>query len=171
MIQLKVGNCHRITDASIVPITRACPLIIEYDISSVPQITNASLYSIFLHSSHLRELKLVNNANINDQGIPDLGELLDDDEDDADTNDLPWYAKLENQRILPTAATFDHLRVVDFMGCSEINDLAIDNLVRNAPKLRHLGLAKCPLISDMALDSIARLGKSLHHLHLGHAAR
>jgi F-box and leucine-rich repeat protein GRR1 len=145
-------------------------LIIEYDISSVPQITNASLYSIFLHSSHLRELKCVNNANINDKGIPDLAELLDED-DGTDVEDLPWYAKLENQRILPTAATFDYLRIVDFMGCSEINDLAIDNLVRNAPKLRHLSLAKCPLITDMALESIARLGRSLHHLHLGHAAR
>jgi len=162
-----VGACHRITDASIVPITRACPLIIEYDLSSVPQVTNASLYSIFLHSSHVRELKLVNNTDINDTGIPNLADLLDDD--DTDVEGLPWYAKLNNQRISPTAATLDHLRVVDLMGCSGINDLAVDNLVSNAPKLRHLSLAKCPLITDAALESIARLGKSLHHLHMGHA--
>ena len=165
-----MGNCHRITDASIVPITRACPLIIEYDLSTVPQITNASLYSIFLHSSHVRELKIVGNTDVSDQGIPNLADMLDD-EDETDAKDLPWYARLDNQRILPSVATLDHLRVVDLMGCTGINDMAVDNLISNAPKLRHLSLAKCPLISDMALESIARLGKSLHHLHLGHAVR
>ena len=169
--QVKVRQCHRVTDASIVRLSQNCPLIIDYDLSFVPQITNASLYSIFLHSSHLRELHLVGNGNIDDGGIPNLRELIDDQSRSTTPEDplqIPWYASLDSARIAPRAETFEFLRVVDLTSCQMMTDLGVANLVANAPKIRHLTLAKCPLLTDAALESIARLGKHLHHLHLGH---
>lgn len=172
-----MGHCHRITDASIVPITRSCPLLIEIDLSHDPQITDASLYSIWLHLSHLRELKIVGNGDLTSAGFPNLAELAEEIENETGTSieqnrtDLPWYALLNGRRIVPRATTFEHLRTVDLMSCASLDDEAVDNLVWNAPKIRHLVLAKCPELTDRSLESIARLGRHLHHLHLGHAAR
>ena len=158
------------------PITRSCPLLIEIDLSHDPQITDASLYSVFLHLSHLRELRLVGNSDITARGIPNLAELADDIDDDPKADEVgsnthfPWYTVLSGHRIMPRSTTFEHLRIADLMSCSKLDDEAVDNLVWNAPKIRHLVLAKCPLLTDRSLESIARLGRHLHHLHLGHAA-
>jgi F-box and leucine-rich repeat protein GRR1 len=135
----------------------------------VPQINNPGLFNIMTHSQHLRELRLIGNANIDDEGIPNLSELIDEPEEGPDVEFLSWYAKIADRRIVPTFTTFDSLRAVDLMSCSALNDKAIDNLICNAPRIRQLTLAKCPLLTDKALVSIARLGKQLHHLHLGHA--
>jgi F-box and leucine-rich repeat protein GRR1 len=157
-----------------VPITRACPLLIEMDLSHDPQITDASLYSVFLHLSHLRELRLVGNGDITARGIPNLAELAEDIEDDhtskTNAHNFPWYTLLNGHRIMPRSTTFEHLRIVDLMSCAKLDDEAVDNLIWNAPKIRHLVLAKCPLLTDRSLESIARSGRHLHHLHLGHAA-
>lgn len=154
------------TDAAIIPLARACNLIIEFDLSHVPQITNAALYNILTHSGHLRELRVVGNENINDQGIPSISDLLEEEEDDVEG--LPWYAKLEGMRIIPAFSMMDSLRVVDFTSCIALNDLAVERLIGNAPRIRHLTLAKCPSLTDASLDSVGRLGKNLHHLQLGH---
>ncbi len=68
----------------------------------------------------------------------------------------------------PVSASFEYLRTIDFTGCSALTDLAVENTVTNAPKLRSLTLAKCPLLTDLSLASISKLGKHLHHLHLAH---
>lgn len=156
------------TDAAIIPLARACTLIIEFDLSHVPQITNAALYNIITHSSHLRELRLVGNDNINDQGIPLISDFLEEEDEDSDVEGLPWYAKIEGRRITPAFTSMDSLRVVDLTLCTGLNDTAVARLVANAPRIRHLTLAKCPLLTDAMLDSLGKLGKNLHHLQLGH---
>ena len=98
-----------------VPLIQNCPLIVDLDITSVPQLTNASLYSIFLHSAEIRELRLNFNANINDEGIPNLPELCHEiaNSPSPDLNSIPWYAQLDGMRITPVVKSFDFLLVVD----------------------------------------------------------
>jgi F-box and leucine-rich repeat protein GRR1 len=49
-----------------------------------------------------------------------------------------------------------------------MDDEGVDMIIKNAPKLRNLTLAKCGGLTDKSLDSVGRLGKHLHYLHLGH---
>ena len=58
--------------------------------------------------------------------------------------------------------------MLDFTGCSQIGDKAIERLVKLAPRTRDLTLAKCTRLTDDAVEHICKLGRHLHHLHLGH---
>jgi F-box and leucine-rich repeat protein GRR1 len=61
-----------------------------------------------------------------------------------------------------------NLRIIDFTGCTELEDEGIERLVASGPRLRSLTLAKCEKLTDKSLASIGRLGKHLHYLHMGH---
>lgn len=156
-------------------IARACPLLLEVEVVGVPQLTDASLYTILINSKFLRELRFSGNTNLTDDGFPDLQGLVSGDFDDyfvPDIEDLPAHMRELSggawQRIIPAHTTLEFLRTVELTGCDGIGDLAVRNLVRNAPRLRHVNLAKCINLTDQAAFSIAELGKHLHHLHLGH---
>lgn len=69
-IQLKLKYCERITDAALIAVAMACPLLLEVDLVGCRQITNASLWMLWKHSSHLRELSLSGCAEISDGGFP-----------------------------------------------------------------------------------------------------
>ena len=160
------------TDGSLVPLARSCPLLLEIDLAHVPQLSNATLHAIFLNAAHLRELRLNGNLNLSNDGVPDLPALVDMSEDEAEraASSYPWYAVDGTTLRRPIADAFEHLRLVDLTGCGGLGDVAIDHLVTNAPKLRNLTLAKCVGLTDTAVESIARLGKHLHYLHLGHVS-
>lgn len=170
------------TDVSLVAITQACPYLLEVDLAQIPQLTNASVYSMFLRSCHVHDLHLNGNTNLTDEAIPNLPQLMElaDDDYQEYMGSSPWRTFSQTQQLIhtslfpdgifrrPASDRFEHLRVVDLTGCSQLGDKAIDNLVTNAPKLRNLTLAKCTGLSDASLDSICRLGKNIHYLHLGH---
>ena len=156
-----------------VAVAQSCALLLELDLSQVPQITNATLFAIFLHLSHLRELRICGNSNFTEDGIPNLTNLIEQiaDDPEPDIESIPWYAKINGIRSIPASPTFEHLKLVDFTGCSSLTDLAIDNLVTNAPKIRTLTLAKCTGLTGAAVESISKLGRYLHYIHLGHVAQ
>lgn len=181
-------------------------MILEFDLASVPQLRDTSIYATWLNCPHLRELKINNNANLTSTAFPDILQLSTEDDDDArrynstwtnlisrlptttsnrpggllrnpstrhrastvDSYIAPTPLPINTTLLRPVADTFDHLRVVDLTACSELRDPAIVNLVKNAPKLRNLTLAKCSKLTDISLEAVAKLGKSLHYLHLGH---
>jgi F-box and leucine-rich repeat protein GRR1 len=202
---MKLAGCHRITDDSLIPLVRSCPVMLELDIASVPQLRSTSIYGMWLNTIHLRELKMGKNLNINSDAFPDLPFLYGEMTDDlVDSSNPAWVSYLERQagdaesgrrnrastvdsyidrsrdtgtpridinHLRPLAPTFDLLRVIDLTGCTELNDLALVNLVNSAPKLRNLTLAKCGKLTDVAMEAIAKLGKQLHYLHLGHVEK
>ena len=164
-------------------VVRKCPLLLELDLNDVP-VSNATVYNLFLHSSHLRDISLKNNQLITDEAFPNLLELMEMSEDEAAraARSAPDYA-LEPEpdsnsshsgasplRTLrrPVTETMEPMRQIDLTGCNQLTDNAISNLVANAPKTRNLTLAKCSELTDAAIDSLGRLGKNLHHIHLGH---
>ncbi len=176
-VQVKLGGCHRLTDYSLVLLAQSCPLLLEIDLAQVPQLSNATLHAIFLNAFHLRELRLNGNPNLTDDGFPNLPALLEMSADEAERAAAwyPWYAVTEDpmgKPIVrrPMSDVFEHLRLVDLTGCAGLGDVAVDNLVTNAPKLRNLTLAKCVRLTDAAVGSIGRLEKHLHYLHLGHVS-
>jgi F-box and leucine-rich repeat protein GRR1 len=205
---MKLAECHRLTDESITELVRSCPLILELDIASVPQLRDVSIYVMWLNSIHLRELKLGKNVNITSGSIPDLSTLyFEPNESLVHYSNPTWVSWLERNEppgaltrshstrnraftmdsyiqrdrdterpvdlrsLRPLAPQFDVLRAVDLTGCTELDDRAVINLVRSAPKLRNLTLAKCARLTDVAMDAVAKLGKHLHYLHLGHVER
>jgi F-box and leucine-rich repeat protein GRR1 len=204
---MKLAGCHRLTDDSIISLVQSCPLILELDIASVPQLRDTSIYAMWLNSIHLRELKLGKNDNFTSGAIPDLPTLYYEPNDSLLHYSNPlWIKHLERnnhyaallspaisrnramtvdsyinikreresrgvvdiQMLRPLAPTFDHLRIVDLTACSEFDDQTLINLIKSAPKLRNLTLAKCVRLTDLGMEHVAKLGKQLHYLHLGH---
>lgn len=202
------------TDKALVTLCRRCPLLLEIDLGQVSQITDTAVYAIFMNSTHIRELRLNQNAFLTDAGFPDLPGLMDATNQEIGlsagkyagivcdplglhyssstdsspmSEDLPGISRsdvaqtparsepppagLDFYLLRPRAETFEHLRLVDLTACALLTDIAVDHLVRNAPKLRNVTLAKCGLLTDAALESIAKLGRHLHYLHLGHVSR
>ncbi|OXG19701.1 F-box and leucine-rich repeat protein GRR1 [Cryptococcus neoformans Tu401-1] len=172
--RIKFDKCHRITQKSLIPLIRACPLVLEYDLQDVISLSSSVLHTVFLHASHLRELRVNGCVSLDENCIPnllDLSEMQDD-----------WIAKVSEDvgikvepaegvtMLRPVTTTFEYLRVVDMTGCTDLGDKAVDNLITNAPKLRQLTLNKCPALTDKSLESIGKLGKHLHNLHLGHVS-
>ena len=145
----------------------------EMDLAQLPNSGDPTLYAAFLNSMYLREIR-VNTAspsqsNLTDEGFPDLARLyLTGNEE---TEHPASYLMAGGIPRIPACDTFDYLRVVELTGSKFITDVAIDRLIRLAPKLRQLALTKCEELTDMALGSVARLGKNLHHIHLGHVAK
>lgn len=175
------------TDLAVVTLARSCPLLLELDLSGVPQLSNDSTVAVCLNAKHLRELRVTNNDNLSTGAVPDLVYVsrLGDEQLFDVLRPYPWYLAgvpspkaeaLSSSRppnvsaslLRPITLSLDQLRLVDFTNCPDLDDLAIESLVNNAPQLRTLTLAKCKRLSDLAVESITRLGKHLHYLHLGH---
>lgn len=189
---MKLHGCHRLTDRAVVALVRHCPLLSELDIMGIPQLSNDSTLAVFLNAVCLRDLKMresKDHEKLDDNAIPNLWELSRMGESQLFDSlcTYPWYltgssapkAQAISHRssrppnvsaslLRPLRSTLDVLRVVDFTSCSGLGDLAVENLVCNAPQLRSLTLTKCDNLSDASLDSISRLGKYIHYLHLGH---
>lgn len=47
----------------------------------------------------------------------------------------------------------------------------MEKIIKVAPRLRNLVLAKCRNITDLAVHAISKLGKNLHYVHLGHCGQ
>ena len=189
--QLIVSKCIRVTDASLVSVIAACPLLIEIDLSHIPLVTDASVHAIFLHLGQLRELKLAGNASITGEGIPNLAELHALARGDPEYTPSPataavatasaseagsraytgWFTSYPELRSAPSTRSFDFLRVVDLSGCTSLTDAAVDHLTLNARKIRSLNLGKCSALTNASLVSIGRLSFYLHQLHLSHISK
>ncbi|WVF66363.1 hypothetical protein IAT40_001103 [Kwoniella sp. CBS 6097] len=165
----KFQQCHRITDRSLIPLVQSCKLLLELDLQDVLTLTNAVVHSIFLHLNYLRDLRLNGCIQLTEDCIPHLPELscLPDDQVVQQAKSVGLNS--DNLNLLrPASDISDNLRSVDFTGCVNLGDKAIEHLIVNAPKLRSLTLTKCSLLTDISLESIERLGKHLHYLHVGH---
>ncbi|KAE8540539.1 hypothetical protein D1P53_003489 [Cryptococcus gattii VGV] len=170
--RIKFDKCHRITQKSLIPLIRACPLVLEYDLQDVISLSSSVLHNVFLHASHLRELRVNGCVSLDENCIPNLLDLCEMQDDGIAKASEAVGIKIDPAEgitmLRPVTTTFEYLRVVDMTGCTELGDKAVDNLVTNAPKLRQLTLSKCPSLTDKSLESIGKLGKHLHNLHLGH---
>ncbi|PLW37961.1 hypothetical protein PCASD_10040 [Puccinia coronata f. sp. avenae] len=94
--RLKLKYCEKITDAALIAVAVACPLLLEVDLVGCRLITNASLWMLWKHSSHLRELSLSGCTEISDGGFPNASNcnigadgishpILEEYHDDADS--------------------------------------------------------------------------------------
>jgi F-box and leucine-rich repeat protein GRR1 len=81
-IQIKLEGCHRLTDTSLIALARSCPLLLEMDLAQVQQLSNATVYGIFLNTTHLRELKLNGHNYLTDSAFPNLADLRDASDDE-----------------------------------------------------------------------------------------
>lgn len=63
--------------------------------ANLPQMTNATVYTVFLNSAHVRELDMKGNVALTSEGFPNLPELaaLDDAEWEEKMLSEPWKAK------------------------------------------------------------------------------
>ncbi|KAL9537820.1 hypothetical protein MBANPS3_011432 [Mucor bainieri] len=145
MKRIKLNNCTHVSHQAAIALSQHCPRLIEIDLTNC-SITNAVLVAIFRHNRELRELRLSQA----DRSTPQM--------DDTAFHSLQHHG-------------YQQLRLVDLTGIARLSDVAIDTLVRAAPKIKSLVLNKCPQITDHGVLAIARLGRYLHFLHLGHCAQ
>lgn len=169
-------------------LTRGCPLLMEFALARMPQLSNDTTTAIFFNLRALRDLRMPDNELIS--AIPHLFSFawLNETQVLKAVGAYPWYLtgtprpkamarqcprppNLDMALVRPVTTSFDHLRVVDFNSCKGLNDQAVDNLIDNARQLRSITLTKCVKLTDATVESITKLGKHLHHLHLGHVSR
>lgn len=145
----------------------------EIDLTKTPQISNATVYTIFLHSGHLRDLKLNANPNITSDGFPNLTQLLRYSADEATRNVglYPWFASAPTSRVgtpirdstieRPASASNSLLSpqssVVPF-GASDSLPLNPSTLLRPVTSvlehLRMLDLTGCSGLTDIGVENI-----------------
>ncbi|KAJ9110655.1 hypothetical protein QFC19_001484 [Naganishia cerealis] len=176
-VQIKLAECNKLTDRSIIALAHHCPLILEFDLQNLPGMTDKSMREIWMHSTYLREFRLTGNESITDAGFPSLTKLpgngwnhatgVAQPEETAETSSVP--RKIDTAcREAPKVESFAYLRTVDLTGCTGITDEAIASIIAAAPKIRALTLAKCIHLTDASIESVAKLGKQLHYLHAAH---
>ena len=148
-----------------------CPLLLEVDLISCPLISAISLLQLFRTSHHLRELSLQACTAITDAGFPPpQSSLL------VAADPLPPLVTQRGLQVAqplplsyqPQIRQFDHLRYLDLTSLNLISDDAVRGIVKHAPRIRNLILAKCAHLTDDAVEAICGLGKHLHYLHMGH---
>lgn len=139
-MQLKLNDCHQLTDEAVLAFAEHCPNILEIDLHQCRLIQNEPITALLAKGRSLRELRLANCELIDD------GAFLS----------------------LPPNKTYEHLRILDLTSCTRLTDRAVERIIDVAPRLRNLVLAKCRNITDVAVFAISRLGKNLHYVHLGH---
>lgn len=169
--RIKLRSVALLTDTPIVLLSLSCPLLLEVDLVFCPLITSVALFQLFSTSHHLRELSLASCSEINDDAFPAVEAMI--------TEDIPVGAMITTAngeqlqlpiplRYNPALKSFDHLRYLDLTSLSLLTDDAIAGIVKYAPRIRNLILAKCVGLTDEAVLSICSLGKHLHYLHMGH---
>jgi F-box and leucine-rich repeat protein GRR1 len=173
--QIKLAECSKLTDRSIIALAHHCPLILEFDLQNLPGMTDKSMREVWTHSTYLRELRLTGNEIITDAGFPRLKTLPNNGWKYATVSaEEARETSHKNREIdadcrnAPKVDSFPYLRTVDLTGCTGISDEAIASIIAAAPKIRALTLAKCVNLTDASIDSVAKLGKQLHYLHAAH---
>lgn len=141
--QLKLNECSQLRDEAILAFANHCPNILEIDLQQCIHVGNGPITSLLAKGNCLRELRLANCENIDDNAF----------------------------LALPPNMTFEHLRILDLTSCQRLTDAAVSKIIDAAPRLRNLVLAKCRNITDVSVTSISKLGKNLHYLHLGHCSQ
>lgn len=65
-------GCVEVTDQGIIALATLCPLILEYDLQGLENVTDVSMRQIWLNSAHVRELRLNGNDLLSEEGFPCL---------------------------------------------------------------------------------------------------
>ncbi|RSH84669.1 SCF ubiquitin ligase complex subunit [Apiotrichum porosum] len=172
--RIKLDDCKSLTDRSIVALTRGCPLLMEFALARMPQLSNDTTTAIFFNLRALRDLRMPDNELIS--AIPHLFSFawLNETQVLKAVGAYPWYLtgtprpkamarqcprppNLDMALVRPVTTSFDHLRVVDFNSCKGLNDQAVDNLIDNARQLRSITLTKCVKLTDATVENCSLL--------------
>ena len=166
--RVKLSHVENVTDESVSALAQSCPLLLEIDLNNCKKITDTSVRDLWTHSCHMREMRLSHCIELTDSAFPASPRT---DIILSGPNPFPSSNSYHPDRVPPLRVPkpFDHLRMLDLSGCSNITDETIEGVVAIAPKIRNLVLAKCMHLTDAAVEAICVLGKHLHYLHLGHA--
>lgn len=178
MTQLKLKGCEKVTDVGLTQVAANCPLLLEVDLVGCKLATNATLWTLWKNSAHLRELTLAGLVEVSAAGFPSADDPLmaadgSTDPLTGDPKDVgPPLARSGNDTLYsaPPKMHYDHIRFLDLTSLINLNDNAVAGIVKHMPRIRNLVLAKCSNLTDDSLGSICKLGKYLHYLHLGHVS-
>ena len=187
--RIKLSRSIGVDSESISALVKACPSLLEIELSGSQDVTDSALIDIWLHAGRLREIDLKGSDKLTAKGFPVLSELKTIDDQsfppehpdhlssprESDSKTVPPEADYSVfssiPRAIPTSLNLSTLRVVDMESCSGLTDAAIDALTWNARWIRAITLAKCSQLTDASLLSLCRLGKHLHHVHLGYVPK
>jgi F-box and leucine-rich repeat protein GRR1 len=187
--RIKLSRSIGVDSESISALVKACPSLLEIELSGSQDVTDSALIDIWLHAGRLREIDLKGSDKLTAKGFPVLSELKTIDDQsfppehpdhmssprESDSKTVPPEADYSVfssiPRAIPASLNLSTLRVVDMESCSGLTDAAIDALTWNARWIRAITLAKCSQLTDASLLSLCRLGKHLHHVHLGYVPK
>jgi F-box and leucine-rich repeat protein GRR1 len=164
--RVKLHGLTSLTNDSISALAKRCPLLLEIDLNLCNRVTDTAVRDLWKHCYHLRELRLSHVSELSDDAFPVPPPAPKTNGNGV--NPFPPQAEIRTISPLLLSRPFDHLRLLDLTSCAHLTDEAIEGIISNTPKIRHLTLAKCTSLTDDAVISVSKLGRYLHYLHLGH---
>lgn len=181
--RLKLKYCEKVTDAALITVAIACPLLLEVDLVGCRLITNATLWMLWKHSSHLRELSLSGCTEISDGGFPNASNcnigadgishpILEEYQDDSDNKTGPSSVNGNGYHPYNNYNTSNDVvpHQLDSSAYDFISSLTshrrLEESVMHFDHIRFLDLTSLAKLTDASLDGIIKQMPRIRNLVL-----
>ena len=183
LTELNLSMCKKITDQSIVKISKSAINLQILDLGGCASISNKSLEFIHSNLHLLKHLNLRSCRNITDSGIAKLcGQVpssLDiegypsqqavNDNEDSGFPSLEFLGLQDCQKLTDDALKYvslglRRLKSINLSFCASFTEFGLKSLSTMATSLKEVNLRSCDNISDSALKYLSEGGVALHVL-------
>lgn len=166
---LNVANCKLLTEAGLVSIFRASPLLQKLNLHALNP-TDAMLDALTTDCAHLRELHLSSanpfggNLHLTDVGVEYIAARLPD----LTSLNLQGSSQLTDACMHSLLTRCRQLAKLNLGGVFKLTDAAVEAMCaeEHTTKLTHLSLFQCVRLTDASLELIANRMPTLQHLDI-----
>jgi F-box and leucine-rich repeat protein GRR1 len=158
-----------LTDPALSAVVKSCPHLTELELCNLPLLTAISVRDLWSYSRELRTLRLAHCASLTDKAFPaPIDATAQQTGSEKPLPPIPTTVTTLPPLTLSHMA--ENLKVLDLSNCSQLTDVAIEGIVKHAPKIQTLILSGCSQLTSRAVASICSLGDHLDTLNVAHVA-
>ena len=132
-------NCVRVTNGSIIALSKSCLHLIAIDIGKCVQITDIGLEAFATNCSNVRTSNLLNGVD-----ICHLRRIS-----------LHACSNITDIGVSAVARNFHLLNNIDISDCGRITDRGVSAIADNCPELHTINVSCCYRITDIGVSAIA----------------
>jgi hypothetical protein len=169
LTSLNVANCKLLTEAGLISIFRASPLLQKLNLHALnPTDTMLDILTSYCTELHTLHLSSANpfggNLNLTDTGVEYIAARLPH----MQCLNLQGSSRLTDACIPPLIARCRQLEKLNLGGCFKLTDAGVAALCssESESKLTHVSLFQCTHLTDASVQQLADRLPMLHHLDI-----